>query len=106
MEKRVYNGYAFSENEGEKARINYSIHKELTERHDVYRDDIRFNPEVNLDEYHVVIGRKPGYAHAVYNIVKNEPNLSTNELLLLCDGGNLCFGGSRISDTELRVSED
>lgn len=33
-----------------------------------------------------------GYAHAKYRILKNEPNLSTKDLAILCDSGNLCFG--------------
>lgn len=106
MERKIYNGWAFSENEDEKGKINYSIYQELTEKFKVYRSDLRFVPEVNLDDWDVVIGRKAEYLHATYNIIKNQPNLSTNELLLLCDGGNLCFGGHRIGDNQLYVSED
>lgn len=107
VEKRIYNGWAFSENEREKGRINREIYTELKEKHKIYRHDLRFNPDVELiEEYDVVIGREAGYAHAKYNIIKNKPNLDTNELLLICDGGNLCFGGSRISSNVLRVSED
>ncbi|KQL20497.1 hypothetical protein [Cytobacillus solani] len=106
MERKIYNGWAFTENEAEKGKVNREIFQELKTKYKVYRDDINFNPTVNLDEYDVVIGREPGYHHAVYNIVKNAPDLSTDELLLLCDGGNLCFGGSRKSNNHLRVSED
>ena len=95
----------FSENEDLKGRINAEIYRELKNKYKIYRHDTNFNPEVNLDEYDVVIGRKPGYNHAVYNIIKNGPSLTTNELLLICDGGNLCFGGTRYGN-QLRVSED
>lgn len=106
VERKIYNGYAFSKNEAEKAKVNYEIHKELLEKYKVYRNDLYFNPEVDVDKYEVVIGRQPDYKHAKYNIIKNEPELSLNELLLICDGGNLCFGGSLISRNTLRVSED
>jgi hypothetical protein len=104
--KRIYNGFAFTDNEKEKFKINYSIYKDLKEKYRVYRNDIHLNPEVNTGDYDIVIGRKAGYGHAVYNIIKNEPDLNTDELLLLCDNGNLCFGGRRINDNQLRVSED
>ncbi|PWU66550.1 hypothetical protein [Gracilibacillus dipsosauri] len=108
MEKKIYNGYAFTENEREKGKINREIYSELTEKYSIYQNDIYFNPdpEVNTDNFDVVIGRKPGYAHAEYNIIRNGPGLSTEELLLICDGGNLCFGGRRLSSNRLRVSED
>ncbi|MFD1335770.1 hypothetical protein ACFQ4N_09440 [Oceanobacillus iheyensis] len=106
VERKIYNGWAFTENQTEKGKINYEIYTELKQKYKVYRNDIRYNPEVDKEQYDIVIGRKTGYAHAVYNIIKNKPKLSTNELLLLCDNGNLCFGGSRNSSNELRVSED
>lgn len=106
QEKKIYNGWAFSENETEKAKINREIYNELTNEHRIYRSDIEFTPIVNSENYEVIIGRRAGYHHSVYNILKNSPELSTNELLLLCDNGNLCFGGSRESETQLRVSED
>lgn len=33
-----------------------------------------------------------GYAHKKYRIVKNGPGLSTEDLAIICDQGNLCFG--------------
>lgn len=33
-----------------------------------------------------------GYAHKKYRVVKNGPGLSTEDLAIICDGGNLCFG--------------
>lgn len=106
VEKQIYNGWAFTANEREKGKINREIHDELMKKYKIYRHDLRFIPDVDLEKYDVVIGREPGYAHSKYNIIKNGPNLSTDELLLICDGGNLCFGGSKISSNQLRVSED
>lgn len=106
MEKRIYVGWAFTENEREKAKINNEIHKELREKYKVYRNDANINPDVDLNDYDVVIGRKAKYNSANYRILKNGPGLTTDELLLLCDGGNLCFGGKVNSSTSLTVWED
>lgn len=106
MKQKIYNGWAFTENETAKGQSNRDIHKELTEKYDVYRSDISSVPSVEEERYDVIIGRKAGYNHAVYTIIKNAPELNTDELLLLCDQGNLCFGGSRISSKQFRVNED
>lgn len=39
-----------------------------------------------------------GYAHRLYRVVKNEPNLKDFELALIADKGNLCFGYERRGD--------
>lgn len=33
-----------------------------------------------------------GYAHSKYRVMLNKPNLSTKDLAIICDKGNLCFG--------------
>lgn len=73
MEKKIYSSYAFSENEEEKHRINREIYEEIKDK-----------VEVKL------VGT--GYAHAKYEVVSNPENLSTSELALVCDRGNLFFG--------------
>lgn len=106
MEEKIYNGWAFSQNEREKGQINSEIHEKLQDKHRIYRSDLQYTPDVNHEDYDVIIGRKADYKHAVYNIIKNGPNLTTDELLLICDGGNLCFGGASLGGNKLRVSED
>lgn len=93
VEKKVYNSWAFTENQKEKGKMNFEIYKELTAVHKVSRRD--FKNEENLDDFDIVIVRQPGYKSSTYRILKNDSELSTDELLLLCDGGNLCFGGRR-----------
>lgn len=47
----------------------------------------------NPDDYDVIIQCiGTGYAHKKYRVVKNGPVLSTKDLAIICDGGNLCFG--------------
>lgn len=100
VEKKVYNSWAFTENQKEKGKMNFEIYKELTAVHKVSRRDF------NIDDFDIVIVRKPGYKSSTYRVLKNEPGLNTDELLLLCDGGNLCFGGRRESSDTFVVWED
>ena len=108
-ERNIHSSYAFTENEREKMVENYETHKALKEKHRVFRHDLKMilidGEDCNFSDYDVVIGRKAGYAHALYRIHKNAPNLSTLELALLCDSGNLCFG-YMMEGSDIRVSED
>lgn len=47
--------------------------------------------EANKDKA-VVSHLSTGYAHAKYRIHQNPNKLSSRELALFCDHGNLCFG--------------
>lgn len=109
IEKKIYSPWAFTENEDEKAASNRQIYEKLMKEYRVYRHDSKIDLEdrvdCNLADYDVVIGRKAGYAHTLYKIRKNRPSLSNDELALLCDHGNLCFGYSMQGDM-IRVSED
>ena len=79
LEKKIYSPWAFSKNEAEKAKINREIYEE-----------IRGKAEVKYI--------KSGYAKKIYEIVSNPENLSSDELALIADGGNLCFGYRREGD--------
>lgn len=47
----------------------------------------------NLAKFDIVIEYiGTGYAHKKYRVLKNEPNISTQDLAVICDDGNLCFG--------------
>lgn len=109
IEKRIYSSWAFTEDEREKAAVNAEIHRELREKHRVFRHDLkkelRDGEECNFSDYDVVIGRSARYHHALYHIHKNVPNLSVEELALLCDGGDLCFGYT-MQGSEIHVFED
>lgn len=73
LERRIYSPWAYSKNEFKKARINKKIYQEIKDK-----------AKVSFV--------KTGYAHKVYVVVDNPENLSTKELALICDSGNLCFG--------------
>ncbi|WP_315307410.1 hypothetical protein [Enterococcus devriesei] len=104
IEEKIYEGWAFTEHESEKAKMNNKIYKELREK---YRIEHNFKQEIdNIEDYDVVLSRKAGYNHSVYTILKNEPELSRLELALIADHGNLCFGFSNEPNGSLYVFED
>ena len=46
-----------------------------------------------IEEYDVVVERCGSiYAGAKYKVLRNAPGLSTRDLAIICDAGNLCFG--------------
>lgn len=109
VERKIYNSFAFSENEREKMQTNHSIFQELKGKHRIYRNDCVINltdgKECNFADYDIVIGRKACYHHGEYRVYKNAPSLSMLELALICDNGNLCFGYGIRGDI-ISVSED
>jgi hypothetical protein len=56
-----------------------------------YNADEKAFIEENKDKA-IVDHAGTGYAHKKYRVVHNPNKLSTNELALFCDRGNLCFG--------------
>ena len=66
----------------------YGRYKELI---GIYK--IGFGDCTNADDYDVIIKCVGyGYAHTKYRVIKNAPELSTQDLAILCDRGNVCFG--------------
>ena len=99
VEKKIYSPWAFRENEAEKCDMNRTIYKELKEKYKISRTNRVYNVElkkfedINQDDFDVIVtGAGSGYAHTKYKVIKNAPKLSTSELALICDEGNLCFG--------------
>lgn len=108
MEKRVYESYAFTENEEEKMAINREIYSELQEKYKIIKvSDIehRSPTEDELNNNDIVYSRKACYGHGEYRIYKCPKEVGLNELALICDRGNLCFGYSG-SKNKLTVFED
>ncbi|TRL32951.1 hypothetical protein [Staphylococcus hominis] len=109
VERTVYNGWAFSENAKEKMKINSELYQEIKNKYSIYRSDNRYafvNNDINFDDYDLIIERVPKYKHAIYNIHKNDTELGYDEMLLVCDDGNLCFGGQKTKSNQYTVWED
>ena len=108
IERKVYNSWAFQQNEKEKGRINREIYKELKSKYKILKtSDVnhRTPSEEELNNNDIVYSRQACYLHGEYRIYKCPDEVTFNELSLICDDGNLCFGSSG-SKTFLRVNED
>ena len=108
MEKRIYDSWAFTENESEKSKINNEIYEELKEKYKILKVsdvDHREPTKEELEQNDIVYSRKACYGHGEYRIYKCPEKVTLNELALICDGGNLCFGYSG-SKNKLTVFED
>ena len=112
LERKVYSGWAYTENELEKSKINRDLYNDLMGKYKISYSSRAYNAktkcmeDINLDNYDLVVSGSSGYAHVTYSIIKNNTNLSYDEIALVCDRGNLCFGyrvgsnGSIIVDTD------
>ena len=108
IERKVYNGWAFKENEREKGKINREIYEELKNKYKIlkiYDIDHKSPSEEELNNNDIVYSRKTCYLHGEYRIYKCPNEVTFDELSLICDDGNLCFGSSG-NKNFLRVSED
>ena len=108
IERKVYNRWAFTENESEKGKINREIYEELKNKYKILKtsDINHVTPtDEELNNNDIVYSRKACYSHGEYRIYKCPEEITFNELSLICDGGNLCFGSSG-NKNFLEVSED
>lgn len=108
MNKVVYNGWAFTENEQEKGIINRKIYKELQDKYKILKTsdwEHKSPSEEELNNNDIVYSRKACYLHGEYRIYKCPNEVTFDELSLICDGGNLCFGSTG-NKNFLEVFED
>lgn len=112
LERKIYSKWAFTADERQKAKINREIYEELKEKWRIHSGLEEYNPKnhqmepINMDDYDLVYVRKAGYNHGEYTIHKNATDLSGDELALIFDGGNLCFGYTRDSENFFYIFED
>lgn len=112
IERKIYSSYAFSEDEREKGKINREIYEELKSKwrisssKDFYNQESQKREPINMDDFDLVYERKACHAHGEYTICKNTTDLSSDEIALICDGGNLCFGYTRDGENFYYVFED
>ena len=59
-----------------------------------------------MDDYDLVYKREAAYNHGEYTVLKNETDLTSDEIALIMDGGNLCFGYTRQSENFFYIFED
>lgn len=94
IEKKVYPSWAYTENQYEKRNINIEIYEELKEKYKINKYASK-----NIEEYDIAFEFNGfGYANKSFKILSNKAGLSSDELALIADDGNLCFGYKRTGD--------
>lgn len=106
IERKIYNGYAFTENERAKAKINYEIYKELRSKYKILVMGARLLDKEEAEENDIIYSRKACYGHTEYKVWKCPNEITVNELLLILDDGYLYFGGYRRCGNLYVINED
>lgn len=91
LDNKVYSCWAFDEEASKKRRVNEDIYEELSKHVKyVYKGYKCTTDDLSRSCYIEYIGS--GYANAKYRVLSNPYGFSNDELALLADRGNLCFG--------------
>ena len=93
MSRKIIYGYGISQ---EQREINNKIYNELYPMFKYAKNNDYSNED--LSKYVVFSGLGYGYANHSYRVHSNPYNLSDDEIALVLDGGNLCFGYRRSGD--------
>ena len=93
MSRKIIYGYEISQ---EQREINNKIYNELYPMFKYVKNNNYSNED--LSKYVVFSGLGYGYANHSYRIHSNPYNLSDDEIALVLDRGNLCFGYRRNGD--------
>ena len=93
MSRKIIYAYGISQ---EQREINNKIYNELYPLFK-YAKNNNYNNE-DLSKYVVFSDLGYGYANHSYRVHSNPYNLSDDEIALVLDGGNLCFGYRRNGD--------
>ena len=93
MSRKIIYGYGISQ---EQREINNKIYNELYPLFKYVKNNDYSNED--LSKYVIFSDLGCGYANHRYCVHSNPYNLSDDEIALVLDGGNLCFGYRRIGD--------
>ena len=93
MSRKIIYGYGISQ---EQREINNKIYEELYPMFKYAKNNDYSNED--LSKYVIFSDLGYGYVNHSYRIHSNPYNLSDDEIALVLDGGNLCFGYRRNGD--------
>lgn len=116
---KVYNAYAFEEDENKKRDTNRNSFKKIIQcykigygeenglaEYFVFEGDGLETKECKFNELDVAFKHLPPTYNEIHaQVIVNKPRFNNDELLLLFDRGNLCFGGT-VSNNVLTVFTD
>ena len=118
LERKVYDSWAFTENEQEKGKINREIYQELCSKYKILKvghdawgkknEPFSIPTSEELANNDFVYARRACYARGEYKIYKCPNELTLDEIALICDEGSLCFGYTKYkaTRTDIEISED
>ena len=118
LKRKVDDKWAFTENENEKGRINREIYEKLCSKYKVLRvgrdaigkiyESFSTPTSEELANNDFVYARRVDYASSEYKIYKCPNELTLDEIALICDDGDLCFGYFKYnaSRTHIEIAED
>ena len=98
INRKVNVEWAFSPDGQELSAENNEIYNELRP----YTKIIGYNESPTPEELNKFVCYEyagTGYANQQYHILSNPHNFTSDELALICDRGNLCFGYRRMGNT-------
>lgn len=105
LERKVYDGWAYTANEEEKAQINMEIYAELCKKYKI--SYALPETEEEAEQYDIIVHFcRSWYASCEYEIIKEPEGITDNEIALICDRGNLCFGHCRSAANRCQIYTD
>lgn len=90
LEEKVYSGWAFTERKEEKRDINRKIYERLCKENRV----TKLSENIVDPSYDLVLTVAYDMYSTEYVVNRNRNKLSADEIALIVDEGNLCFGYS------------
>jgi len=83
---------------------HYERYKELEAKHKI---SYGLRKDEDESDFDVIVQRtESGYGHTSYEVIKNTPNLSMDDLAIIADKGNLCFGYHQMGNGDIHVFTD
>lgn len=95
IERKIYSNWAFTDNGDKKGQMNIEILHELKKKYKINQGE----------DSDIIFTSKPCFLRTKYYIEKCPDYVTLDELALICDNGNLCFGYSGTKKL-IEVSED
>ena len=105
LERKVYSGWAFTSNEDEKAQINREIYVELCKKYKISHKLPETEEEAK--QYDIIVHFcRSWYASCEYEVIKKPQDVTDDEIALICDDGNLCFGYCKSAANRCQIYTD
>ena len=96
LKQKVYSGWALKENAIEMSKINKEIYKSLKPKVKMCYVDYRTKTldctSDDLQKYCCITPYGHGYGTIKYRVLSNPYGFTKDQLALICDDGNLCYG--------------